>query len=82
MRVAVIQIGNSRGIRIPKAVLEECHIDDTVDLKIDGEKIIISPGKERPRKTWATQLREMAKQNDDSLVLPDDLDLEAEDWEW
>ncbi|MCW7505022.1 AbrB/MazE/SpoVT family DNA-binding domain-containing protein [Leptospira paudalimensis] len=82
MKVAVIQIGNSRGIRIPKTVLEECHIDDIVDLKVDGDKIIISPDKERPRKAWATQFQEMAKQNDDSLILPDALDLEAEDWEW
>ncbi|TGM55121.1 AbrB/MazE/SpoVT family DNA-binding domain-containing protein [Leptospira biflexa] len=82
MKVAVVQIGNSKGIRIPKTVLAECQIEDAVDLQIEGDKIIISPYKQRPRQGWSTQFQEMAKENDDSLLLPDVLEQEVEDWEW
>ncbi|EOQ89711.1 antidote-toxin recognition MazE [Leptospira yanagawae serovar Saopaulo str. Sao Paulo = ATCC 700523] len=82
MKVAVVQVGNSKGIRIPKAILAECQIEDAVELQLEGDKIIISPYKGRPRQGWATQFQEMAKQDDDSLLLPDVLELEVEDWEW
>ncbi|MCH5434723.1 AbrB/MazE/SpoVT family DNA-binding domain-containing protein, partial [Leptospira interrogans serovar Canicola] len=36
MKASVVKIGNSKGIRIPKAVLEECHIEEEVDLLIDN----------------------------------------------
>jgi mRNA interferase MazF len=32
IRVRLIRIGNSRGIRIPKTILEECHLRDSVDV--------------------------------------------------
>ena len=43
MKASIIKIGNSKGIRIPKIMLEESKIGDVVDLKMHGGKIIISP---------------------------------------
>jgi antitoxin MazE len=37
MKATIIPIGNSKGIRIPKAVLEQCHIEGDVFLEIKGK---------------------------------------------
>jgi antitoxin component of MazEF toxin-antitoxin module len=35
MKAAVVRIGNSRGVRIPKALLEQCRFRDTVELEVE-----------------------------------------------
>ncbi|PNV74138.1 AbrB/MazE/SpoVT family DNA-binding domain-containing protein [Leptospira inadai] len=82
MRVSVVKIGNSKGIRIPKAVLEECHIEEEVDLLIDKNKIIITPFKTKPRDGWEKQFKAMSESKDDKLLIPDSIDLSNKDWEW
>ncbi|TGN13789.1 AbrB/MazE/SpoVT family DNA-binding domain-containing protein [Leptospira ilyithenensis] len=82
MKTAVVKIGNSKGIRIPKTVLDACHIEDQVDLLVEKNKIIIIPFKVKPRGGWEAQFKEMALKNDDKLIIPDSIDLELRDWEW
>jgi antitoxin MazE len=85
MRTSVVRVGNSRGIRIPKPLLEQCAIGEEVDLSVDGRKIILKaiPGrKKRPRAGWAEALREMHAAGDDRLLLPDAIDAEMDDWAW
>lgn len=43
MKASIIKIGNSKGVRIPKALLEESKLRDTVNLSVKDGKIIISP---------------------------------------
>ena len=43
MIIDIIKIGNSQGIRLPKTILEQCHIDSKVDLEIKDNRIIINP---------------------------------------
>lgn len=43
MKASIIKIGNSRGLRIPKVLLEESKLGDKVDIKVRGNKLIISP---------------------------------------
>lgn len=43
MKASIIRIGNSKGVRIPKALLEETKLKDSVDITIKGDSIIISP---------------------------------------
>lgn len=45
MKASVIKIGNSRGVRIPKKLLEETGLDDVVELHTDGAMLVISPAK-------------------------------------
>jgi len=42
MKASIIKIGNSKGVRIPKALLEESKLRDTVDLSVKNGKIVIS----------------------------------------
>jgi antitoxin MazE len=43
MLAPVISIGNSKGLRIPKAILKQCGIEDMVDLKVTDAGLMISP---------------------------------------
>jgi antitoxin MazE len=43
MQVQVISIGNSKGLRIPKAILKQCGIADKVDLRVTDDGLLISP---------------------------------------
>ena len=45
MKTSIIKIGNSRGVRIPKLLLEETGLGKDIELRIEGEKIIIEPYK-------------------------------------
>jgi antitoxin MazE len=71
MHVSVVQIGNSRGIRIPKRVLDQCEITDTVDLEVKGRRIILEPVRRRPREGWAAAAQQMREAGDDVLLMPD-----------
>lgn len=43
MKLPIVAIGNSKGIRIPQAILKQCKIKDEVGVEIDGENIILKP---------------------------------------
>ena len=82
MKIPVIPIGNSKGIRIPKAILEQCSITDDVSLEVKDDSIIIKPVRDKPRKGWGEHFKKMKDEKDDRLVVNDQIDLEMEDWEW
>jgi antitoxin MazE len=70
MEVTVIKIGNSRGIRLSKTLLERYNIRDTVDLILEKGQIIIKP-LSRPRKGWEKAFMEMNTNDDDKLLISD-----------
>ncbi len=82
MLVNVIQIGNSKGLRIPKSVLKQCNIKDKVEMEIDDDKIVIKALKKDVRKNWDRSFKEMYDNKDDGLYIDDAVDIEMEDWEW
>ena len=53
MLASVVQIGNSRGIRLPKKILNELNIKDEVELIINKETIIIKGVAKKPRRGWS-----------------------------
>ena len=52
MKARLVRIGNSRGLRLPKAVIEQVGLDDEVELVVEGRRIVITPAR-RPRAGWA-----------------------------
>ena len=48
----IVQIGNSQGIRIPKAIIEQCELEDEVEAIVEDKKIILS-AKRKVRDGWA-----------------------------
>ena len=70
METSIIKIGNSRGLRLSKTILEKYHIKDKVELILEKEQIILRPI-ESPRKGWEEKFREMANNNDDEPLMND-----------
>jgi len=82
MKATIIPIGNSKGLRIPKAILEQCNISEEVSLEVKGDSITIKPVKNKPRKDWDKYFKMMHDKKEDRLMINDQIDLEMEDWEW
>ncbi len=80
MEVSVVKIGNSRGIRLSKTLLEKYNIRDTVDLILEKGHIILKPIS-KPRKNWEKAFKEMNAKGDDKLLFDDVFDGEIfEEW--
>jgi antitoxin MazE len=81
MEIDIIKIGNSKGIRLPLAVLKQCGIDSKVELEIKENCIVIKPVS-TPRQGWAEAFEVMHKNGDDSMLMPEELDNELlEGWD-
>ena len=82
MRASIIKIGNSRGVRLPKLILEQCGFQDEVELEIRNQELIIrSPA--TPRTNWEKSFKAMAANGDDNLLDPIlSTQWDEGDWEW
>jgi len=67
MKAKIIQIGNSRGVRIPRALLEQAHLTEEVQLEAAPNQIVIRSA-HAPREGWETAFRLMAQRGDDALI--------------
>ena len=84
MRAHVVKIGNSRGIRIPKSLLDQTGIKDDVELEVDKTQIIIRPIS-NPRPGWDNAFKSMAQNGDDALINGNDNishSWDDEEWQW
>jgi antitoxin MazE len=82
MKARIIRIGNSRGIRLPKPLLEEAELPDEVEIHAKPGRIIIQSAV-RPRAGWAAAARQLAERGEDALIdasTPTEFD--AEEWTW
>jgi len=70
MDISVIPIGNSKGIRLSKTLLEKYNITDKVELILEEDFIILKP-KQEPRKGWEDAFKKMHEDGDDQLLLND-----------
>ncbi len=83
MRTRLIRIGNSRGIRIPKPLLEQVGLKDTVQIRAEKGRLVIQPQKEL-RHGWADAFRRMADSGDDRLILDNNTNnaFDTKEWKW
>ena len=80
MEVSVISIGNSKGIRLTKTVLEKYNITDTLEIILEKDYIILKP-KTEPRKDWDAAFKTMHENGDDKLFVADVFEDEnLEEW--
>ena len=82
MRIPIIPIGNSKGIRIPKSILRQLDMPDLVDLEVHEKEIVLRPSKRTSREGWDEAFAEMAENGEDELVLEEIQDKEDFEWEW
>ena len=67
MKTKIIKIGNSRGVRIPKSIIEETGLKDEAELDIVNGKIVIKPISKN-RESWDSAFQRMGENNDDVLL--------------
>ncbi|MBZ4674974.1 MAG: antitoxin MazE [Bacteroidota bacterium] len=70
MELSIINIGNSKGIRIPKTILEKYHINNKIELILEDDRIILKP-ETKHRKDWEKAFKKMHENGDDQLLIPD-----------
>ncbi len=74
----LVQIGNSRGVRIPKAVIEQLGLEGALSLSVTPDGLVIRPVR-HPREGWAEQARAMVAAGDD--ILPEGNEWPATEWD-
>ena len=80
MELAVINIGNSKGIRLSKTILEKYNIQDKIEVILEKGFIVLKP-KAEPRKNWEKAFSKMHENGDDQLLIDDVFtDENLEEW--
>ena len=79
-----MKIGNSRGIRIPKPVFDQCGFEDEVEMEIHSHELVIRSARV-PREGWEKAFQSMARHKDDTLangIAESRTKWDDEEWEW
>jgi antitoxin MazE len=71
MLTTIRRIGNSRGILIPKPLLNQAGLEDQAEILVEGNTLLVRRPRAAPRSGWAEASRQIAAAGDDALVLPD-----------
>lgn len=80
MELSIVKIGNSKGIRLSKTILEKYDIKDAVEVILEKEFIVLKP-KTSPRKGWEKAFKKMHDRGDDQLLMNDIFEDEnLEEW--
>ena len=81
----LIKIGNSQGVRIPKAIIQQAKLSDKkLEFKIVDDGLLIQPVKVA-RQGWKKQFDRAGKLKDFDRSNQEWLDApltDAEEWEW
>ena len=70
MQTNIIRIGNSKGLRLSKTLLQQYNIKESVELILEKDHIKIRPIK-TPRVGWSTKFKQMRENGDDELLIND-----------
>lgn len=80
METSIIKIGNSKGLRLSKTILEKYNIKEKVEIILEKGQIILRPIK-KPRKDWDIEFKKMRLNDDDRLLMNDVFEDEnLEEW--
>jgi antitoxin MazE len=82
VRAKLVQIGNSRGVRLPKPLLQEAGLTDEVEIRARKGAIVIERVG-RPRAGWAEAARQLRERSNDRLLdEPVGTRFDDEEWQW
>ena len=84
METKITKIGNSQGIIIPKAILEQCGLTDKVSLEVKDNRLIVSQIVANPRQGWEEAIMAAGVDKDEELLMGDYLEhsWDEEEWTW
>ena len=83
MKTELVQIGNSRGIRIPKPLIEQCGLGERVELRIQNGYLVISPDRQ-PRQGRQRAFCAAGPAIHDELLLEaaEPSEFDNKEWQW
>jgi antitoxin MazE len=81
MKTKLVPIGNSRGVRLPKPLIEEARLEDEVEITVRGNTIVISAVK-APREGWTEAAMKLHAEGGDSLLIDKVQNEFDKDWDW
>ncbi len=82
MKLRLIRIGNSRGIRLPKPVIQEAGLSDEVELRVRPGAIVIQPAA-GPRAGWGDAAKQLRQRSHDAPLEPiPATPFDQEEWRW
>ena len=71
MLTTIRRLGNSKGILIPKLLLQQVGLVDQAEMRVEGEALVLRRPKAAPRSGWSEASRKLAAAGDDALVIPE-----------
>lgn len=78
----IVKIGNSRGVRLPKLLIEQMGFTKDVEIVVQRGQLVLRPVT-RPRHGWDEQFRAMAKHGADKLIdEPVSTQWDRSEWKW
>ena len=81
-KTRIVQIGNSRGIRVPKVLLEHAQLPDEVELQAENGRLIVRAAR-GPRTGWADAAKAMHARGDDQLLdATTASQFDEKEWRW
>lgn len=81
MQTKIIPIGTSKGIRIPKYLLDKYGLEGEVDVEDTGHGILIKPA-HTARSGWADAFEKTAAVKNDKMLTMPESDWDKNEWEW
>lgn len=81
-RARIVRIGNSRGIRVPKSMLDQAQLPEEVELQAEPGRLVVRAAR-GPRAGWAAAAKAMRAGAADRLLDPSTRTrFDDEEWEW
>jgi antitoxin MazE len=81
MKARLVRIGNSRGIRLAKPLIEQLGFTDEVEMETRDGALVIRPA-HAARAGWADAARQLAERGGESLDRVPPTRFDDEEWEW
>ncbi len=82
MRARIVRIGNSRGVRLPKPLIEQAGLGEEVELRVEEGAIVIQ-ATNRTRAGWAEAARQLATEGNKGLLDdPTPTRFDQAEWRW
>jgi antitoxin MazE len=81
-KTRIVRIGNSRGIRVPKLLLDQADLPEEVELRAEPGRLVVSAAA-RPRAGWAAKARSMRQRGDDVVLdAATSTQFDGTEWQW
>ncbi len=83
MKVNLISIGNSKGVRIPRSIIKACGFGEQVEMRVREGAVVLTSARDL-REGWNTAFEKMAAVGDDALLFPENMahEWDEAEWEW